>query len=87
MGQLAAHARSRQGKTRLLTGLCKEYSSTNARQWGMVNLAGSWHSGWWKFSSCDANQQPRELYAREMEIAAQLLREQDVRGTEAAGES
>lgn len=30
----------------------------------MVNIAGSWHSGWWKFSSCDASQRPRELYAR-----------------------
>ncbi|SPO02368.1 uncharacterized protein DNG_05041 [Cephalotrichum gorgonifer] len=38
-------------------------------KWGMVNLAGSWHSGWWKFSSCDANQRPKELYARGTEPA------------------
>ncbi|KAK8031602.1 hypothetical protein PG990_001336 [Apiospora arundinis] len=31
-------------------------------KWGLENLAGSWHSGWWKFSSC-AGGSPRELYA------------------------
>ncbi|PKS08259.1 hypothetical protein jhhlp_005202 [Lomentospora prolificans] len=34
-------------------------------KWGMVNIAGSWYSSWWKFSSCDANQRPKELYALE----------------------
>ncbi|KAK2039832.1 hypothetical protein LZ31DRAFT_598546 [Colletotrichum somersetense] len=32
-------------------------------KWGLVNLAGAWHWGWWKFASCDAVGQPRELYA------------------------
>jgi hypothetical protein len=32
-------------------------------RWGMINIAGAWHSGWWKFSSCDASGQRRELYA------------------------
>ncbi|CAI4218552.1 unnamed protein product [Parascedosporium putredinis] len=35
----------------------------NPIKWGMVNIAGSWYSSWWKFSSCDANQRPKELYA------------------------
>ena len=42
---------------------------TKPRQWGMVNLAGSWYSSWWKFSSCDANQRPKELYVRGAEAA------------------
>ncbi|KAK4193217.1 hypothetical protein QBC35DRAFT_480938 [Podospora australis] len=32
-------------------------------KWGLVNIAGSWHGGWWKFASCDAAGQPQELYA------------------------
>jgi hypothetical protein len=31
-------------------------------RWGMENIAGTWHAGWWKFSSCKGGQ-PRELYA------------------------
>lgn len=31
-------------------------------KWGLENIAGSWYSGWWKFSSC-AGGSPRELYA------------------------
>jgi hypothetical protein len=34
-------------------------------RWGLVNVAGSVHWGWWKFSSCDGSGQPRELYAIE----------------------
>ncbi|KAI2470518.1 hypothetical protein F4781DRAFT_175463 [Annulohypoxylon bovei var. microspora] len=33
-------------------------------KWGLVNIAGAWHSRWWKFSSCAAGR-PRELYALE----------------------
>jgi hemerythrin len=36
-------------------------------RWGLVNLAGSWNWGWWKFASCDAQGKPRELYALEDE--------------------
>ena len=32
-------------------------------KWGLINIAGSWHAGWWKFTSCDAAGQPRQLYA------------------------
>lgn len=32
-------------------------------KWGLINIAGAWHWGWWKFASCDASGQPRELYA------------------------
>jgi len=32
-------------------------------RWGMINLAGSWHGGWWKFASCGSDGMPRELYA------------------------
>ncbi|KAK4098601.1 hypothetical protein N658DRAFT_217898 [Parathielavia hyrcaniae] len=32
-------------------------------KWGLINLAGAWHSGWWRFSSCDAAGQPQELWA------------------------
>lgn len=32
-------------------------------RWGMVNLVGAVHGGWWRFASCDAQGQPRELYA------------------------
>lgn len=32
-------------------------------KWGLVNIAGSWYSGRWRFTSCDANGRPRELYA------------------------
>lgn len=33
-------------------------------RWGLVNVAGSVHWGWWKFASCDASGRPRELYAQ-----------------------
>lgn len=32
-------------------------------RWGMINVAGSWYGSWWRFSSCDANGLPQELYA------------------------
>jgi hypothetical protein len=32
-------------------------------RWGLINIAGIFHSGWWKFTSCDAAGQPRELWA------------------------
>ncbi|KAK0730200.1 hypothetical protein B0H67DRAFT_25699 [Lasiosphaeris hirsuta] len=32
-------------------------------KWGLINIAGSFHSGWWKFASCDAAGQPMELWA------------------------
>ncbi|EGZ76907.1 hypothetical protein NEUTE2DRAFT_52908 [Neurospora tetrasperma FGSC 2509] len=32
-------------------------------KWGLVNIAGALHSGWWKFSSCDAAGRPKELWA------------------------
>jgi hypothetical protein len=32
-------------------------------KWGMVNLVGAVHSGWWKFSSCDVNRKPQDLWA------------------------
>lgn len=32
-------------------------------RWGLVNLAGLWYGGWWRFASCDANGQPQTLYA------------------------
>ena len=32
-------------------------------RWGLVNVAGSWNWGWWKFASCDSTGRPRELYA------------------------
>ena len=31
-------------------------------KWGLTNLAGAYHGGWWKFSSC-AGGRPKELYA------------------------
>ncbi|KAH7326447.1 hypothetical protein B0I35DRAFT_405687 [Stachybotrys elegans] len=33
-------------------------------KWGLINVAGLWNSGFWKFSSCDANGKPKELYAQ-----------------------
>jgi hypothetical protein len=33
-------------------------------RWGLVNIAGSWYGSWWKFSSCDARGQPKQLYAQ-----------------------
>lgn len=33
-------------------------------RWAMVNIAGQWHRSWWKFASCDATGQRRELYAQ-----------------------
>lgn len=32
-------------------------------KWGLTNIAGSWYGAWWKFSSCDSQGQPQELYA------------------------
>jgi hypothetical protein len=32
-------------------------------RWGLVNIAGAYHWGWWKFASCDSAGKPRELYA------------------------
>lgn len=32
-------------------------------RWGLVNIAGAVHWGWWKFSSCDSSGKPRGLYA------------------------
>ncbi|KAH6619339.1 hypothetical protein B0J18DRAFT_241861 [Chaetomium sp. MPI-SDFR-AT-0129] len=32
-------------------------------RWGLINIAGSWHSGRWRFASCDAAGQPKELWA------------------------
>ncbi|KAJ5893277.1 ZIP zinc transporter-domain-containing protein [Penicillium taxi] len=32
-------------------------------KWGLTNIAGSWYGSWWKFSSCDSQGQPQELYA------------------------
>jgi len=32
-------------------------------KWGLINIAGAFHSGWWKFASCDAAGKPRELWA------------------------
>ncbi|EGS18927.1 uncharacterized protein CTHT_0055400 [Thermochaetoides thermophila DSM 1495] len=41
-------------------------------RWGLVNLAGAVHYGWWKFASCDSNGKPQELWAyRAQEIKAQ----------------
>lgn len=34
-----------------------------AIKWGLINLAGAWNSGQWKFASCDLAGQRRELYA------------------------
>ncbi|KAF2628484.1 hypothetical protein BU25DRAFT_430792 [Macroventuria anomochaeta] len=34
-------------------------------RWGLVNVAGAWNWGWWKFASCDSAGRPRELYALE----------------------
>ena len=33
-------------------------------KWGLVNLGGSYHSGYWKFASCSGGK-PKELYALE----------------------
>lgn len=32
-------------------------------RWGLVNVAGSVHWGWWKFASCDSQGKKKELYA------------------------
>jgi hypothetical protein len=32
-------------------------------RWGLVNVAGAVHWGWWKFASCDSAGKPRELHA------------------------
>lgn len=39
-------------------------------RWGLVNLAGAAHGGWWRFGSCDADGRPRELYALQKAAAA-----------------
>ncbi|KAH8682286.1 hypothetical protein BX600DRAFT_39442 [Xylariales sp. PMI_506] len=31
-------------------------------KWGLINLGGSYHGSWWKFSSCSGGK-PKELYA------------------------
>ncbi|KAF4343220.1 hypothetical protein FBEOM_2811 [Fusarium beomiforme] len=31
--------------------------------WGLTNIAGSWYGKYWKFSSCDSQGKPQELYA------------------------
>ncbi|KAH6873884.1 hypothetical protein B0T10DRAFT_416052, partial [Thelonectria olida] len=31
-------------------------------RWLLPRTVGSWHSGWWKFASCDANGRRKELY-------------------------
>ncbi|KAJ9150311.1 HemerythrinHHE cation binding domain-containing protein [Pleurostoma richardsiae] len=36
-------------------------------RWGLINIAGLVHSGWWKFASCDAAGEPRELWALQFE--------------------
>lgn len=32
-------------------------------KWGLVNVAGWFKAGYWRFASCDAQGMPRELYA------------------------
>ncbi|KAF2728412.1 hypothetical protein EJ04DRAFT_477391 [Polyplosphaeria fusca] len=32
-------------------------------RWGLVNIGGAYHWGWWKFASCDASGKPRPYYA------------------------
>lgn len=32
-------------------------------RWGLINIAGLYNSAYWKFASCDAAGQRRELYA------------------------
>jgi hypothetical protein len=32
-------------------------------RWGLTNVAGAVHGGWWKYASCDSAGKPRELYA------------------------
>ncbi|KAJ4397731.1 hypothetical protein N0V93_001966 [Gnomoniopsis smithogilvyi] len=34
-------------------------------KWGLINVAGWYYGGYWKFASCDAQGMPRELYALE----------------------
>ncbi|KAL3959670.1 hypothetical protein ACCO45_004787 [Purpureocillium lilacinum] len=34
-----------------------------ALRWALTRTLGGWHSGWWRFASCDADGRPRELYA------------------------
>ncbi|CAO2651921.1 Nn.00g002040.m01.CDS01 [Neocucurbitaria sp. VM-36] len=38
-------------------------------RWGLVNVAGAVHWGWWKFASCDAQGRPRNLFALGVEGA------------------
>ena len=37
-------------------------------RWGLANVAGAWHAGWWRFSSCDSAGRPRELHAQPVEL-------------------
>lgn len=32
-------------------------------RWGLTNVAGAVHWGWWKFASCDGNGIPKDLFA------------------------
>jgi hypothetical protein len=32
-------------------------------RWMLINVMGAWNSGLWKFTSCDANGRPKELWA------------------------
>ncbi len=45
-------------------------------KWGLINIAGAWHSGWWKFASCDATGKPRELYALQFATAGDKAKEE-----------
>ncbi|KAL1845559.1 hypothetical protein VTK73DRAFT_490 [Phialemonium thermophilum] len=38
-------------------------------RWGLVNIGGAFHYGWWKFASCDAGGRPRELWALQHGVA------------------
>ena len=48
-------------------------------RWGLANVVGAWHGGWWKFASCDGAGNRKQLYA------TVPVREEGVghRGTEA----
>lgn len=39
-----------------------------AIKWGLLYLAAAWNFGQWKFASCDAAGQPRELYALQFPV-------------------
>ncbi|CAD0081761.1 unnamed protein product [Aureobasidium vineae] len=43
-------------------------------RWMMVNMFGSWNWSWWKFASCDAQGNPKPLYAhKDHHIFSKLL--------------